>query len=143
MDNTPQKLENKIAHLNFKDLFPEQIYETLIELGRTLPSLPPTEQSEERRVIGCQSQMFLLCRKEGDKLFFTIASDALISKGIGALLVLIYSGESAETILKYPPAFLAEMGITTNLSPGRSNGLASLYLKMKQEAVASIMRAQK
>lgn len=128
-------LKNKISHHFPSNATTEQIYEKIIELGKAAQELQKEHQTPENLVSGCQSIMYLHCAAKEGKLFFKIASEALISRGIGAILIAIYSGETAETILKYRPSFLEELRITPSLSPSRSNGLASLYLKMQQEAV--------
>lgn len=117
----------------------EEKYIKIIELGQALPSFAAEEKKTDNLVEGCQSTMYLVAQMESGKIFFSIDSEALISKGLGALLIFIYNGESPETILKYPPSFLTDLGIQASLSPGRSNGLASLYLNMKQRAVKNLI----
>ena len=77
--------------------------------------------------------MYLYTNSSEGKIVFQGSSDALISQGLAALLIRIYSGESPETILKCPPNFLEELGIPASLSPNRANGLYSLHLRMKQK----------
>ncbi len=110
-------------------------YERLMQMGRALPPTDPLLRRPQNLVAGCQSEVFLAARMENDKVFFSVSSDALISAGLAALLLAIYDGESVETILGCPPSCIADMGILTSLTPGRSNGLASMHLRMKQEAV--------
>ena len=83
--------------------------------------------------------MHLLTSKEEGKLYFQAESDALISKGLAALLIAVYSGESPEAILKCPPSYLEEIGITASLTPNRANGLYSIHLRMKQEALKALI----
>jgi len=117
---------------------PEEKYSYLIEIGRALPSYPPDLRTPDRIVPGCQSTLYLhACLKE-DKLFFQSQSDALISQGLAALLIQVYSGLAPQIILLNPPLFLHELGIFASLSPHRSNGLASIYARMKQEALQSL-----
>lgn len=118
---------------------PEQIYQKLIELGKTLPPFNATWEIEENLVSGCQSVMYLHCEVKDDKLYFHAKSDALISAGLAALMCEKYSGMRAEEVLKTPPAFLDELGIPASLTPGRANGLASLFLKMKQQALQTLL----
>lgn len=113
----------------------EEKYKKIIELGQTLPSLEPIYRLPENLVEGCQSMMYLFTTCENGKMAFKIYSEALISKGLAALLILIYEGEPPEALLKCPPAVLSEIGIQQTLTPGRSNGLFNLYLKMKQQAI--------
>src|SRR3954466_4549193 len=112
-------------------LTPEQIYVRLIELGRNLPSFCPSLKTEENRVQGCQSQMYLYTTFSEGKVFFQLTADALISAGLGALLLVVYDGETPETLLSCPPLVLEELKIHKSLSPNRSNGLSSLLLRMK------------
>ncbi len=114
---------------------PNQIYEKIIEFGRDLPRLPTSLKKEENLVQGCQSEVYLSVAMNSEgKVFYSIGSEALISSGLAALLLFIYQGESAELILTCPPLFISELGLAKSLSPGRSNGLASIYARMKQEA---------
>ena len=71
---------------------------------------------------------------------FEAEADALISAGLAALLTQVYSGETPETILKCPPTYLDEIGISASLTPNRANGLYSIHLRMKQEALKLLMK---
>jgi len=117
-------------------------YQKIIELGKTLPKLNPINKSTANIVKGCQSTMYLYTHLEEDKVFFEAESDALISAGLAALLVLVYSGESPETVLKVTPDYIEELGISANLSPSRTNGLYSIHLRMKQEALRLLVERQ-
>ena len=79
--------------------------------------------------------MFLITSINGDKMRFQADSDALISAGLAHLLIMVYDNESPETVLKCPPSFLDNLKIPSSLSPSRANGLYSLHLRMKQEAL--------
>jgi cysteine desulfuration protein SufE len=116
-----------------------QHYEKIIELGRQLPPYPPELKTPERLVKGCQSAMYLHCEMIDGKIFFQTYSEALISAGLAALLLRVYHGEPPEAILGCPPQFLEELGIYGALSPGRANGLASLFQRMKLEALNFLM----
>jgi cysteine desulfuration protein SufE len=113
----------------------EALYQKIMEKCKQLPHFKEEWKLEANRVTGCQSLMYLHSHCENGNVYFHASSDALISAGLAAILIEIYSGEPAETILISPPNFLEELGIPSALTPGRANGLASLYLKMKQEAV--------
>lgn len=117
-------------------------YQKIIEIGKELPKLDPLRKSSENIVKGCQSTMYLYSHLEGDKVFFQAESDALISAGLAALLVSVYSGESPETVLKVTPDYLEELGISANLSPSRTNGLYSIHLRMKQDALKLLVEQQ-
>lgn len=118
----------------------EQTYERMIQLGRNQHPLPAEHRCEQNRVIGCQSQMYLWSEYRDGRLYFQAESDALISAGLAQLLIWAYSGERAETILTTPPLFLNELAIPAALSPSRANGLASLHLRMRQEALRALSR---
>lgn len=117
---------------------PEAKYKKIIELGQKLPSLDSSYHLPENLVEGCQSIMYLLATSENGKMRFQIYSEALISKGLAALLIFIYNDETPETLLKCPPTIISELGLQQTLTPGRSNGLFNLYLKMQQQALKNI-----
>lgn len=113
----------------------EQKYEKIIELGRQLPPYPIEFKTSTHLVKGCQSPMYMRAQLIDGKIHFQVCSEALISAGLAALLLLVYNNEPPEAILTSPPEFLEELGIHNSLSPGRSNGLASLMQRMKKEAL--------
>ena len=113
----------------------EASYKKIIDLGKKLPRLDSTLKTEENLVEGCQSKTYLKARLEGGVVFFEGESDALISNGLLALLLAVYNEETPETILSCKPAYLKELNIPTSLTPGRANGLAAIYLRIKQEAL--------
>jgi sulfur transfer protein SufE len=132
------RITNKIEALKseFSSLPSREIlYQKIMEWGKKLPLFKPEWKSEENRVTGCQSLMYLYSCYEKGNVYFYASSDAFISAGLAALLIEVYNGEPPDTIFITPPTFLEELGIPSVLTPGRANGLASLYLKMKQEAV--------
>jgi cysteine desulfuration protein SufE len=113
----------------------EEKYEKIIELGRQQPPLSECYKTAENLVSGCQSQTYLHSYELNDKIIFEAASDALISAGLAALLIKVYSEETTEVILKCPPTYLDELGIRSSLTPNRANGLYSMHLRMKQDAL--------
>lgn len=113
----------------------EEKYQLLMDLGKRQTLLNPEEKTEERRVRGCQSVTYLKATLENGKSYFQTESDALISAGLGQILTMVYSGEEPEVVLKCPPSYLEELGLYTSLSPGRANGLASIFKRMQQEAL--------
>lgn len=128
-----------------KDLFlscqtEEAKYQKIIELGRQLPRLAEKDKIPTNIVKGCQSTMYLYSYLVEDKIIFEAESDALISAGLAAILLMVYSGETAETILKCPPTYLDELGIGASLTPSRANGLYSIHLRMKQDALKHLMQ---
>ncbi len=110
-------------------------YEKIIALGKALPPMQESFKTDRYLVQGCQSRTHLHAWKEGDLIRFEGASEALISSGLLALLLFAYDGQPAEVVLSYPPTYLQKLGMITSLSPGRANGLISMYAAMKREAI--------
>lgn len=119
----------------------EKKYEKIIEMGKHLPPLAIQDKTPENFVKGCQSTMYLKSTLENGRVYFTADSDALISAGLAAILLQVYNGETPETILKCPPTYLEELGINASLSPSRANGLYSIHLRMKQDALKLYMQS--
>lgn len=129
-----QKQENlKTLFINCKTA--DERYKKIIELGASLPPFDAALKLPEYLVAGCQSELYLYTFLESGHLHFRAHSDALISKGLAALLLFIYQNETPETLLKYPPNILKDLGIPQTLSLSRSNGLASLLIRMRQDAL--------
>ncbi len=118
----------------------EAKYEKIIEIGRTQCHLPSKCKTDAHLVPGCQSRMYLVSHYVNNKVYFESESDAIISAGLSILLIRVYSGEDPETILKCPPTYLEELNIPQTLTPGRANGLASIYLRMKQDALRYLVQ---
>lgn len=138
LENCLQKQQDMIQ-LFSKCSSQEQKYEVIIELGRQAKGLEPQYKIPENLVKGCQSTMYLRSWIEGENLYFQGESDALISAGLAQLLLAVYSGEPPEVILKCPPDYLETIGISASLTPNRANGLYSIHLRMKQEALKKLM----
>lgn len=111
-------------------------YEHLIELGKSLPMIDPALKTDERIIKGCQSKVWLDATLEGDKVIFTADSDAIITKGIVAVLIRVFSGHRPEEIAEADIGFIDEIGLKEHLSPTRANGLVSMIKQMKLYAVA-------
>ncbi len=126
-----EKVKKKFLNLSST----EKKYELLIEMGRQLPSLPTSLHTEDRLVKGCQNKLYLGARVVDGKMVFSASTEALISAGLAALLIQVYSGEPPEALTECPPLFLKEIGLFHLLSPSRAMGLKSLYIKMQQEAL--------
>lgn len=114
----------------------EQRYEYVIELGKSLPKMSEKIKTEDKLIKGCQSQVWLDARMENGKLFFEADSDAILPKGIAAILVRIYSGQRFEDILKSDENFIEKIGLQEFLSPTRSNGLLAMIKQIKYYAIA-------
>lgn len=115
---------------------PEARYQKIIELGQKLPPFNPSARTPANLVPGCQSIMYLEANLKDSVLILNADSEALISKGLAALLIMAYSGETPSTMAHCPPSFIQEIGLQSALSPARSSGLASLYHKMRQIALS-------
>ena len=111
-------------------------YEHLIELGKSLPMIDPALKTDERIIKGCQSKVWLHAALEDDKVVFTADSDAIITKGIIAVLIRVFSGHDPEEIAGADMGFIDEIGLKEHLSPTRANGLVSMIKQMKLYAVA-------
>ncbi|MBE7618703.1 SufE family protein [Gluconacetobacter entanii] len=109
-------------------------YQYIIELGRKLPPFPKEWANDAHRVPGCQSQVWLEAKQEGDALFLAGASDAAIVSGLVALLLRVYSGRSREEILQTDPGFLRELGLVQALSTNRGNGVEAMARAIRKAA---------
>src|SRR5687768_2623220 len=101
-------------------------YEYIIELGKDLPPLDEKYKVPENVIKGCQSTVWLHAEKAGDTVVYTADADAIITKGLIALLVHVLSGEKPDTILNADLRFIKEIGLQEHLSPTRSNGLVAM-----------------
>ncbi|MBC7753261.1 MAG: SufE family protein [Moraxellaceae bacterium] len=112
-------------------------YEKIINLGKKWPGLSDEFKTDDLKVKGCQSQVWLKADLSPDgKIDFRGDSDAILVKGLVALVITIYNHESPDEILTYEPDFLKEIGLDTGLSPSRSNGLYSMIKQIKYYAMA-------
>ena len=111
-------------------------YTYLIELGNELAPIDPAYKIDQNLIRGCQSRVWLQQRMEGDHLFFDAESDALIVKGLVALLMKVFSGRTPQEILDAEPYFIDEIGLRQHLSPTRSNGLMAMVKQIKLYALA-------
>lgn len=113
----------------------EDRYTELIQIGRELPAYPEEKRDEKFKVKGCQSQVWLFPEFKDGKVFFQADSDAVLVKGIVALLVSVYSDATPDEILTTKPEFLKDVGITEHLSMNRSNGLAAMMKQIQMYAL--------
>lgn len=121
----------------------ESRYKKIIALGKAWPELSENQKTEEAKVKGCQSQVWLhAARGPNGGVEYTGDSDAFLVKGLVGLLLRLYSGLPPEVILKNPPEFLKALGFESNLSPSRANGLNSMIKQMKTFAMAFWMMDQ-
>ena len=113
-----------------------QRYEYMIELGKSLPLIDPEYKTEENIIKGCQSKVWIHADLEGDKLVFTADSDAIITKGIIAVLIRVFSNQHPDAILGADTSFIDKIGLKEHLSPTRANGLVSMIKQLKMYAIA-------
>jgi cysteine desulfuration protein SufE len=127
-------IEEKVEELvSDFDLFEDWTdkYEYIISLGKELKGLTLEDKTDENIVKGCQSKVWLIANLQDGKVRFKADSDAIISKGIIAMLIKILDNESPETIANYNFSFIDEIGLKEHLSPNRSNGLVGMMDKIK------------
>jgi len=111
-------------------------YEYIIDLGKSLRVIDEKGKTDENLIKGCQSRVWLSSRYEDGRIFFAADSDAIITKGIIALLVRVYNGRTPEEILSSDFSFVEKIGLKENLSPTRANGLVSMIIQIKNYALA-------
>lgn len=113
-----------------------QRYEYMIELGKSLPIIDPEYKTEDNIIKGCQSKVWLHADLEGNKLVFTADSEAIITKGIIAILIRVFSHQHPDAILDADTSFIDKIGLKEHLSPTRANGLVSMIKQLKMYAIA-------
>ena len=113
-----------------------QRYEYIIDLGKSLPLIDEQYKTEDNIIKGCQSKVWLNGEQIGDKIVFTADSDAILTKGIIAILIRAFSNQKAADILDANTDFIDEIGLKEHLSPTRANGLVSMIKKIKMYALA-------
>ena len=111
-------------------------YQLLIDLGNDLEPLDEQYKIEQNLIDGCQSRVWLQCDERNGKLWFSAESDALIVKGIIALLIHVLSGQTPQDILDADLYFIERIGLSEHLSPTRSNGLLAMVKQIKAYALA-------
>lgn len=113
-----------------------QRYEYIIDLGKSLPLIDEQYKKDENLIKGCQSRVWLHADKENEKIVFTADSDAILTKGIIAVLIRAFSNQKPEEIMQADTAFIDEIGLKEHLSPTRANGLVSMLKEIKLYAIA-------
>lgn len=116
----------------------ESKYEHLIELGKTLPVIAQELKTDDRIIQGCQSRVWLNAELQKGVVHFTADSDAILTKGMIALIIRVLSNHTPEEILAADLQFIKQIGLAEHLSPTRANGLVSMLQRMKQEALRLI-----
>ncbi len=113
-----------------------QRYEYMIELGKSLPLIDEKYKTDDNIIKGCQSKVWVHAEMKDDKINFTADSDAIITKGIIAILIRAFSGQHPTAIINADTAFIDEIGLKEHLSPTRANGLVSMIKQLKMYAIA-------
>ncbi len=113
-----------------------QRYEYMIELGKSLPLIEEKYKTDANIIKGCQSKVWVHAEMKDDKVAFTADSDAIITKGIIAILIRVFSDQHPSHIIDADTSFIDEIGLKEHLSPTRANGLVSMIKQIKMYAVA-------
>jgi cysteine desulfuration protein SufE len=139
---------HKIENVTLKDIQNEitdefsmfdnwiQRYEYMIELGKSLPLIDDIYKTEDNIIKGCQSKVWIHAEMKDDKVVFTADSDAIITKGIIAILIRVFSNQHPKDIIEADTSFIDDIGLKEHLSPTRANGLVSMIKQLKLYAVA-------
>ncbi len=126
--------EIKEEFMQFEDWM--ERYEYMIDLGRSLPLIDQAYKTDEYIIKGCQSKVWVYAELNDDKLVFTADSDAIITKGIIAILIRTFSNQHPSDIMNAETGFIDEIGLKEHLSPTRANGLVSMIKQIKLYALA-------
>ena len=131
-----QEVQNEIVEefSMFEDWM--QRYEYIIELGKSLPLIDERYKTEDNIIQGCQSKVWVHGEQNNDKIVFTADSDAILTKGIIAILIRAFSNQKPSDILEANTDFIDEIGLKEHLSPTRANGLVSMIKEIKMYALA-------
>lgn len=134
--NTINEIQDEI--IEEMEMFDEWLdrYQQIIEYGRTLPAFPEELRTEQNKIDGCQSQVWFVASLKDGKVIYQADSDAILVKGIAAMLVRVLSGQTPKDIVDADLYFIREIGLQEHLSPTRSNGLAAMLHQMKLYALA-------
>ena len=112
-------------------------YKKIIEIGKSLEPMPEEMKTDDNKVKGCQSQVWIFAKKDSENCLQLYAdSDALIVRGLVALLLKFYNGAKLTDVIGKKPEFLKELGFESNLSPSRANGLNSMIKQIQFYAIA-------
>ena len=136
MSELEQAEQEVLGEFRFFDNWMDR-YQYLIDLGRQLPAFPDEWKTEEHRLHGCQSQVWLRTHLEGERLRIQAISDSTIVSGLIALLLRVYDGRPAQEIATSTPTFISAIGLDEHLSPTRSNGLRAMLAAIRSAAAAA------
>ena len=129
-----QRVENIKEDLDF---FDEELakYEYIIDLGKKLPTFDEENKTPENLVHGCTSQVWLICEKKENKLFFYGTSDAIIVKGLVYIILEIFSGSTIEELKEVDMDIVRELGLSEVITPNRQSGVIGMIKKIKEYAL--------
>lgn len=114
----------------------EERYQYMIDLGKDLPLIEEQYKTEDNIIKGCQSKVWVHAKLNNDTIAFTADSDAIITKGIIAILIRVFSNQHPSAIIEANTDFIDEIGLKEHLSPTRANGLVSMIKQLKMYAIA-------
>ena len=114
----------------------EERYQYMIDLGKTLPLIDDQYKTEDNLIKGCQSKVWVHAELKDDTIVFTADSDAIITKGIIAILIRVFSNQHPSAIIEADTGFIDQIGLKEHLSPTRANGLVSMIKQLKLYAIA-------
>jgi len=114
----------------------EERYQYMIDLGKSLPLIESQYKTDDNIIKGCQSKVWVHAEMEEEKIVFTADSDAIITKGIIAILIRVFSNQSPKAIIEADTDFVDQIGLKEHLSPTRANGLVSMIKQLKMYAIA-------
>lgn len=133
---TIKEIQDEITdEFSFFDDWDER-FQYVIDLGKKLPLIDESYKTDENTIKGCQSKVWLHAEESGGKIVFTADSDAIITKGIIAILIRAFSNQKPDAILEADTAFIDDIGLKQHLSPTRANGLVSMIKQIKMYALA-------
>ncbi len=133
-DPRPQSLDKIVEKFKRRDN-PKQKYEQLLWYAKKLAPMPEEGKTEENKVSGCVSQVYITSKLDGDKVFYQGDSDAQLVKGLVAFLIEGLSGLTPMEIITLTPDFIEETGLQVSLTPSRANGFINIFKKMQQQAL--------
>ena len=114
----------------------EERYQYMIDLGKTLPLIDAQYKTDQNIIKGCQSKVWVHAELKNDTIVFTADSDAIITKGIIAILIRVFSNQHPSAIIEANTNFIDQIGLKEHLSPTRANGLVSMIKQLKLYAIA-------
>lgn len=117
----------------------EDRYKLIIAFARDLPPMPEGLKTDDRKVRGCSSTVWLHAERQGNLVIYQADGDAVLVRGLVALLIKVYSGQPAEEILATQPTFIEQIGLNQNLSPNRANGLTAMVTQIRKYALDALM----